>query len=33
MILIHTLSKPFCTEKMEELWSERIELLKITNIN
>lgn len=30
MILIHTLSKPFSTEKMEELWNEKLELLKIT---
>ena len=30
MILVHTLSKPFSTEKMEELWCEKIELLKVT---
>jgi hypothetical protein len=30
MILIHTLSKPFSTEKMEQLWNEKLELLKIT---
>lgn len=30
MILVHTLSKPFTTEKMEELWCEKIELLKVT---
>ena len=30
MILVHTLNKPFSTEKMEELWCEKIELLKVT---